>query len=860
MKFRLFYCLIAISVIIVGNCFAQSAPDSTEKITVLSKVSVTWKVETNFLDDGARYRALLTFKNNGDEPLPNAGWTFYFNYLGVIDKETVPSEVDISLINGDFYKLEPTDHFNGISPGEEFTIPFEAPGSKIKEGDAPAGLYFVDHASEETISISNAKVLPFTDEEQLKRGPGDNMSIPNAEWRFKKNASLTHMPVDKIGQIIPTPTSIKQGTGTFKLAKSIGIGYQPELKKEAQFLSNELSKVFNGEVKTIEGISSKNDIALLLDSDVQQSEAYELSITSEQITISGADKSGIFYGIQSLRGLLPPKTYQTPVSLIELDAQTIKDEPRFSYRGLHLDVARNFQSAATVKKLLDVMAFYKLNTFHFHLTDDEGWRLPVESLPELTEIGGRRGHTTEEQEHIIPSYGSGPNPEKSPGSGSYDRETFVELLRYAAERHIEVMPEIDVPGHARAAIVAMKSRYEQYKSEDKIGKANRYRLHEPEDSSQYRSVQNWDDNVINVCQASTYRFMETVIDEIIDMYAEAGAPLSTIHMGGDEVPHGAWEKSPACNDLIENDDDLDNVDDLPDYFFERIRKLLAERGLTMAGWEEIALDEGDDGSKPDPEFAGKVQPYVWANIWGSGTEDHAYKLANNGYEVVMSQASNFYFDLAYNNHPQEPGLYWAGFVRSQYPYEFIPFDLYKNAEQNVMGNPIPDDAFEDATKLTEEGRENILGLQGQLWSEKLISADRMEYMVMPRLFGLAERAWAQQPDWATIVDHNHRKKAMSKDWNEFANRLGQRELLRMDYFHNGMKYRLPPPGAVIESDTLKANSAFPGLTIRYTLDGSKPSVDSNEYTDPVVLEGDPVIKIRTFSSDGRGGRTVIINK
>ncbi|MGM0546812.1 MAG: family 20 glycosylhydrolase, partial [Bacteroidota bacterium] len=707
--------------------------------------------------------------------------------------------------------------------------------------------------NDEIISVKDVEVGSFDKTEQRKRGPDDNMPHRDVEWRYQNNKSLESISAADLNPIVPTPVSIDEKQGTLKLSGALTIGYESGLENEAWFLFEQLDAVYSGEIEIVAGKSSQSNIVLGMDSNIPHEEGYELLVSSDQVTISGANKPGVFYGIQSFRGLLPPKMYSERSSSIEINNQVINDNPRFGYRGLHLDVARNFHDAAAVKKLLDVMSFYKLNTFHFHLTDDEGWRLPVESLPELTEVGGRRGHTLDEKDYMMPSYGSGPDPEKAPGSGSYDRETFVEILEYANERHVEVIPEIDVPGHARAAIVAMKSRYEKQRLRGNLEAANQYRLHEPEDESQYRSVQYWDDNVINVCEPSTYRFLETVFDEIVAMYDEAGAPLTTIHMGGDEVPHGVWEKSPACEELISNTA-LDSTDDLPNYFFERVRQMLAERGLTMAGWEEIAQDE--EGSEPNPDFAGKVRPHMWINTWGGGTEDHAYKFANAGYEVVMSQASNFYFDLAYNNHPKEPGLYWAGFMESQYPFAFIPFDLYKNAEENILGNAISEDAYEDATVLTEEGQQNILGLQGQLWSEKLVSSKRMEYMAMPRIFGLAERAWAQQPEWATIDDRADRNKALIEAWNEFANRLGQRELPRMDSFHGGMNYRLSPPGAVVEDDTLKANVAYHGLTIRYTLDGSKPTENSEEYTGPVDVSNSDEIKLRTFSTDGRGSRTV----
>jgi hexosaminidase len=191
------------------------------------------------------------------------------------------------------------------------------------------------------------------------------------------------------------------------------------------------------------------------------SEAYEVSIDLAGIDIVGVDAAGVFYGIQSLRMLLPLDAYREARTSINVPAVTMSDAPRFPYRGLHLDVSRNFQPKEAVLRLFDLMALYKLNTFHFHLTDDEGWRLAIDGLPELTEIGGRRGHTTDEREHLIPSYGSGPDPDPavSYGSGWYSRADFIEMLQYAHERHIEVIPEVDVPGHARAAIVAMKERH-----------------------------------------------------------------------------------------------------------------------------------------------------------------------------------------------------------------------------------------------------------------------------------------------------------------------------------------------------------------------------------------------------------------
>jgi hexosaminidase len=278
----------------------------------------------------------------------------------------------------------------------------------------------------------------------------------------------------------------------------------------------------------------------------------------------------------------------------------------------------------------------------------------------------------------------------------------------------------------------------------------------------------------------------------------------------------------------------------------------------------VALGEGhDDGATttaPNPSLVGEnVRPYVWANIWGGGTEDHAYQLANAGYEVVMSHASNLYLDMAYNKHPREAGFYWANFIDNAGPFDFVPLDLYKSAHEDQMGHLIdPETAFDEATRLTAQGRDNILGLQGQLWGETLKGADRMEYMAIPRLLSLAERAWAPQPDWATVEDASARERQRRAAWAEFANRLGQRELPRLSHIDPTWTYRLPVPGAVVEGGRLHANVALPGLTVRYTTDGSMPTAQSARYTAPIAVRDADVVKLRTFDAQGRGGRVATL--
>lgn len=810
-------------------------------------IEVQWGVIENVLGGENRFRSELIIRNQGTQTLPDEGWALFFNFGRMIDTATVTPLVDVDHINGDFYRMRPTAEFAPIAPGSRTRITFTSSAWAINETDAPDGFYFVwgDEETGRVDPVGDAVALPFTMKNQVTRARGDQVPLSTADLRYEENATLHEMASEEVPKILPRPNSAAFSGGNEEIDGGHIIAYASGLANEAGFLSDALAEVLDSRPQT--AIGETGDLVLALDTSLA-SGAYRLTISEEGVHIAGGDASAVFYGIQSLRALIPPEAYAGNQTAVQIPRGQVVDAPRFPYRGMHLDVARNFQSVEAVKQVLDLMAFYKLNKFHFHLTDDEGWRLSIEELPELTAVGGRRGHTLSQEEHLSPHLGSGPLVDESPGSGFYTREEFKDILQYAHERHIEVIPEVDLPGHARAAIVAMEARARKTGSDAHL-------ISDPLDASEYRSVQMFADNVVNVCMPSTYDFLETVVDDVVEMYDEADVPFRALHTGGDEVPEGVWEESPACEELIRRSDAVDDVADLHDYFLRRFDQILDQYGLVTAGWEEIALQERNGRHVPNPAFVGAgFRPYVWNAVWGWGGEENAYRLANAGYDVVLSNASNFYFDLAMEKHPQEPGMYWAGFVSMKAPFAFIPFDLYKTAEADVFGRPIADTTYARHERLTLVGRDRILGLQGQLWSETITSTERLEYMLLPRIIALAERSWAERPRWALMDDRTRRDAALDHDWNLFANALGQRELPRLDRWQ--VNYRIPPPGAVIENDVLKANVALPGLTIRYTLDGSEPTTESPIYTGPIRVESSA--KLKTFNTSGRGSRTVTV--
>jgi len=520
-----------------------------------------------------------------------------------------------------------------------------------------------------------------------------------------------------------------------------------------------------------------------------------------------------------------------------------------------MDVSRNFNSVDTIKRVIDVMALYKLNRFHIHLTEDEAWRIDIEELPELTEYGSVRGHTTDEDFHLAPAYGSGPqtDPQSGYGSGYYTREQFKELIKYAHARHIQVIPEFNIPGHSRAAIKSMEYRYRKYMAKEQPEEAEKYRLADPEDASEYRSAQWYTDNTTCVCRESSFTFVTTVIDDIIEMYEEAGVPIEIFHVGGDEVPRGAWTQSPICRDFMEAHPEIDNERNLQPYFFRKVNNYLKEKGILTAGWEEVAQTFHKDGTwSVNPEFAGgQVIPYIWNSLWGA--EDLGYKMANARYPVILCNVTNFYFDLAYNKDPREPGLYWGGFVDTRDAFSFVPYDMFQSIHVSAMGEAYDPADFNNKVRLTAEGKANIMGIQAQLWSETIKGRDMAEYYILPKLFGLAERAWKGTPSWS-LRTPEAREAAAAAEWNDFANRIGQFEMPRLDFYGNGYNYRLPPPGGIIEDGKLIATSAYPGLAIHYTLDGSEPTTSSPLYDGPVDVDTG---EVRLVTIDERGRTSLV---
>ncbi|WP_375583450.1 family 20 glycosylhydrolase [Cyclobacterium xiamenense] len=864
------FLLLVLSLLFVA---CESSPSWQQTV---DQLHLEWELVSNFTGEEGQFKARFLFENKGDEPLEDEGWALFFN----MSPRTIlnSTQATITHLNGDWYELRPDKGFF-LGPGEQLEIAYTGVEGVIKETDAPMGLYMVFYGPDQqelaTVPVDHWKVRPFVREEQLLRGGADEEEPFSPARLYAENARLRQVDESDLLPIIPSPYRMEKRNGTFSIDPSMTIAYQEGLENEAAYLKEKIRSLTGLDLGSNAEAAGGAAIRLSLSNirvDGKQQEAYRLEVDESGVSISGGDAAGVFYGVQSLLSLLGPDIYLGEDAPLEVPFVYIEDAPRFRFRSLHVDVARNFQTKETIKKALDMMAHYKLNHFLFYTSEDEGWRVEIPGLPELSEVGGQRQHVEGMAAPALhPGYGSGPEAyaEGSHGSGFYSREEFIDILRYARERHITIIPELNFPGHARAAIKSMEARYHKFmKAGDRVA-AEEYRLIDPEDRSKYLSAQAYKDNVVSVVRESTYRFYEKVVDELALMYREAGLELKKMHAGGDEVPVGSWTESPMVAELLEESPGdspsaallLENLPDIQDmknlqaFFFRELLKRLEKRGLEVHVWEEMTLMKDESGAyRPNPEFVGRnVIPYIWNNMFDY--PDLGYQLANQGYEVVLCNVSNFYFDLAYSNDPTEPGLYWAGFVDTKDAWTFAPFDWFKTTYTSGMGRTIDrEKEFENMVRIHPEAKENIMGLEAQLWSETVKGEKMAEYYIFPKLLGFAESSWAKERDWEKETDLGEMDEAIAQGWNRFANTLAQREYPKLARWNGGYNYRIAPPGVRVENDSLYANVNFPGLELRYTTDGTEPTPASQRYESPLPLKG--AVRIRAFDATGRGSNTV----
>jgi hexosaminidase len=501
--------------------------------------------------------------------------------------------------------------------------------------------------------------------------------------------------------LVPVPAALKMGTGAVNIDKNTVIVLEGSgLEKNAAFFNDHLQKAAGYKLKTAKDHTGSNVIRLnfeRLDHGIPG--AYNLTVDNKGIYIAGDNAAGVFYGIQTLIQLLSDKT--------TVPQLTINDYPRFEYRGMHLDVSRHFSSIAFLKKYIDYLAAYKYNVFHWHLTDDQGWRIEIKKYPELTSIGAWRNGT------IIGRY-PGTGSDNLPYGGTYTQEQVKELVHYAAERHIEVIPEIEMPGHGSAAIAAYPwlSCFPAKPTEIPAKMISKKSIDEQKNGRIKLVQETWGvfDDVFCAGKETTFTFLQNVVDEVMPLF-----PSKYFHIGGDESPKTHWIKCPACQKRIK-DLKLKDEHELQSYFVQRMEKYLNKKGKTLIGWDEI--------------LEGGLAPNAVVMSWRG--EKGGIEAAKQKHKVIMTPGNPLYFDHTQSKNEDSVTIGGYNPLENVYAYDPIPKEL--NAAEGKY----------------------ILGAQANMWREYMKNDRKIEYMMFPRMTAFSEVLWSPKE---------------KRDWKDFERRL-----------------------------------------------------------------------------------------
>ena len=647
--------------------------------TQQTPMSIHWEMGKNDVKPGV-CEMYYTITNHSNQPLTNEGWALYFNYMSLHPIYTEGDQIMETELQASYHSITPTADFQPLMPNESRTYKLLFRGNAIRETSRPEGFFLVQTQPLASAGSPKAPVafwgalrlspkkpisIPctygaFTRQEQMKRG------IPTWEKTPYADGMYVYDYVDKI---ISTPTTE---------------GVQPLLPQPKQIIYTEgTCQVAKAEIIThIQSpiANSQSPIA---------KEGYTMTITPQTITIEASDEAGVFYAQQTLKqwGEVIP-------------CGQVIDYPDLHHRGIMLDVVRNYYPVDSIYRILDIMAYHKLNVLHFHLSDDEAWRLEIPGLPQLTEIGSKRGYTTDESECLFPMYCGGWDPNAPTTANGYiTRAKYIELLKYAGERHIRVIPEIDMPGHTRAAKKAMGQLLTDSAFDARV----------------YKSAQNYTDNVIDVTKPYAVEFVDHVITEIVKMHEEAGYPLTQFNIGGDEVPKGALTREEHQT------------------FIDQVLAILERYHLQPVGWEEIT-----HFCQP----TSKAVCYSWLN---SNTKP--LEMAEAGYPVVLANANRLYFDFAYCNHHEEKGLNWGG-----YTDEYRSFDWEPLIHPNVIGMnaQLWGEVIRSFSQVEWQIYPKIYGLVERAWNNRssltLGDYNRLVYEVfIPQLAQSGRHFHIQQP-------------------------------------------------------------------------------------------------------------------
>jgi len=598
---------------------------------------------------------------------------------------------------------------------------------------------------------------------------------------------------DSAINLIPQPVEIQQSAGNFVLTRTSTISFDNiNGLKTADLLVQKLNTSTGFSIKAQPNKSGSIQLNLNAVPVIQiGKEGYTLVSSPEGVVIAANEPAGLFYGMQTLLQLFP-KEIESKTALKRnwtIPAVKITDYPRFRWRGIMLDVSRNFFTKEEVKEYINQISEFKFNTFHWHLTDDNGWRIEIKSLPKLTSVGAWR----------VPRYGQfGDRTEPKPGEattvgGFYTQDDIKEIIQYAQDRNVTIVPEIDVPGHSMAAIAAYPELSCTKNPDTNVNPGSPFA--EWYNDGSFKMLI---DNTLNPSDEKVYEFLDKVFTEVALLF-----PNPYIHVGGDECYKGFWTKDPGCQALMKKMN-MTKPEELQAYFMKRVEGILKAKGKKLIGWDEI-LEGG---------IAPEATVMSWRGIKGG------IEAAKLGHDVVMTPTTFAYLDYQQGESTIEPPIYDGLRLNKCYSYEPVP-----------------------------EGVDikYVLGGQGNLWTEQVVTLHHAEYMTWPRGWALAEDFWSPKE---------------RKNWADFVQRV-EKQFDRAELA--GINYSQAIYDAIINVRgkdgklTLEMESEMPGLDIFYSVDGSMPNRYSVKYTKPVEIpEGPVTLRVVTFRNGKQIGHLITL--
>ena len=717
-----------------------------ESVAISAENVIVWETLGNRLNENGNTEFVQRFTVKPDTEIEGFAFCQFKREMSPTNSQ----DTIIEILPGYYYVQSP--RFQNVAPGDSVVVDIITSGILRDHLWLPDGMHMVKDGLPLSVSSSRKRLTSFP-EQWIDPKTGKDYMVYGEDAFVINDSFKTSNKVKPYGQI-PTlkEVSIKNG------------------KINA-------SKLLNGNFTINKVEDPRNDY-------------WKAEISPDGVVI---------YTNSAFPGTIEQQLKRRIASSTDKDGNVpeavIVDWSDYPYRGFMLDVARNFLPKEDVMEFIDYMSRYGLNVLHFHLGEDEGWRLEIPSLPELTEVGSRRGFTlTDDVPFLKGIYSGDGNPySNTVANGYYTIEDYIEILQHANKKGIAVIPEFDTPGHSRAAIRAMEWRAKN------TGDSTLRLIHDG-DTSKYRTAQDFYDNTMNPALEGPYKLWDIVFDDIIDIYNKAGVPLLAINIGGDEVAKGVWSGSDKAQALMKKEGMTDQRE-LHGYFVKKLAEIAKEKGIKIMGWEEIAVGHS-------PEYDAVVAPQtLGVNSWNYSGSDISKRMAESGYNVILSNVDKLYFDQHYTGHPEEPGMWWGNQVT-----EFVPLDA-------TIDNLLPGDSTLQS---------KVIGVSGQIFSETVRDFPMVQRFAFPRFLALAERAHNAHP---TVTNEEYF--TILKD--------------EIPYFlEQNIDFFVRQPGITVIDGNIVMNEPYGMGEIRYTLDGSEPTKDSELYSSPIPAKDTKEVRAKLY--------------